>query len=154
MTLKKSIGLIFIVGVIFPIVESLVGKFFVPGTIEHVINRLPMNINNFQYTFVNIVIGTLIEEVIYRGGIQFILTKVTGLTFIPILIASVLFACMHYSQGPAIVVGYDLLTITIDGIFLGIIFSKTHNLLCSWAAHCLSDLVGWGILLILLNVIN
>lgn len=147
--MKKGIVLILLAGVIFPIVELLFAKAFVPGAVEHINNRLPMDINNFKYTFMNIVIGTLIEELIFRGGIQFILTKITGLTAIPILIASLTFAYIHYAQGPAMVVGYDLLAITIDGIFFGIIFSETHNLLCSWAAHCLSDLVGWVILLIL-----
>ena len=36
MVFKKSIALILIVGIIFPIVEFLFGKLFVSGTVEHI----------------------------------------------------------------------------------------------------------------------
>ncbi len=60
-----------------------------------------------------------------------------------ILITTVLFASTHaVSAGTLPVVLLDAAGVFIDGIFLGIIYAKTHNLLLTWATHYVADVLG------------
>jgi type IV secretory pathway VirB6-like protein len=57
---------------------------------------------------------------------------------------------MHYSYGSIAIVTLDMFGIFIDGMLLGIIFTRTKNIFASWIGHYLSDLIGIACLLFLL----
>jgi membrane protease YdiL (CAAX protease family) len=61
-----------------------------------------------------------------------------------ILAAAVLFGLAHAvgtTASPGVVLA-DVAGVTLDGIFFGIIYARTHNLLVTWAAHHAADVVG------------
>lgn len=147
---KKNWYLILFVGVISPLFTCFIGKYCVPGFIEHVKSRLPMNINAIIPVILTITIGTFLEEIIFRGFIQGRLEWFITPT-ISILITSCLFAFMHYSSGSLPIVALDMFGIFIDSILYGIIFTKTKNIFASWIGHYLSDLVGIASLIFFLK---
>ncbi|WP_242863902.1 CPBP family intramembrane glutamic endopeptidase [Clostridium tepidiprofundi] len=138
---RKTWFLILLVGVILPLITFFLGKYKVVGFLDHVVSRIPMDINQKFMTIINIAIGTFIEEVIYRGVLQSILTSVIG-TPSAIVVASIIFAAMHFSKGPILIVCFDMSFIFIDSIVYGSIFAKTGNLFASWTGHCLNDLIA------------
>jgi membrane protease YdiL (CAAX protease family) len=117
-----------------------------PEVANHILKRLPINLNNKKIVLLNIVVGTFIEELIYRQIIQTVITKFTSVPF-AIIIVSIAFTLMHYSSGQFSIVFFDLLGVFVDSILYGLIFSRS-NILFSWSAHCLSDLVALACLLI------
>lgn len=132
---------ILLVGAISPLLTSLIGKYCVPGYIEHVKSRLPMDLNTIMSAIIEISIGSFLEEIIFRGFIQHRLELFTT-PVKSIIISSFLFTFMHYSKGSFLIVTLDMLGIFIDSIIYGIIFTKTKNIFVSWIAHYLSDLIG------------
>jgi membrane protease YdiL (CAAX protease family) len=46
----------------------------------------------------------------------------------------------------------DVAGVTLDGIFFGLIYTRTHNLLVTWATHCAADVVGVIALLTIFRV--
>ena len=86
---------------------------------------------------------TLIEELVFRVTIQERLSWFTG-TPAAIFIASALFASAHAVSAPAAapVILLDVAGVFIDGILLGIIYAKTHNLVLTWATHYVGDVVA------------
>lgn len=145
--LKQTMAWILSVVVGAPILTVVIAHFFFPDFMEHVISRAPMDINVLPTAILFILVGTLMEEIIFRGFIQerlgWSLGKVPA-----ILIASLLFAGVHFSSGAISIVVYDLLWVFIDSFIYGIIYMKTKNLFASWIAHCLSDLVALIIILV------
>lgn len=145
--LKKNWYLILLVGVVSPLLTFLIGKYCVPGFIVHVKSRLPINASAMISTIITIIIGTFLEEVIFRGFLQgrleWFLTPIMS-----IIISSCLFAFMHYSSGSIAVVALDMLGIFVDSIIYGFIFTKTKNIFTSWIGHCLSDFIGFVFLLL------
>ncbi|MDT8715384.1 CPBP family intramembrane metalloprotease [Clostridium sp. 19966] len=132
---------ILLVGAISPLLTSLTGKYCVPGYIEHVKSRLPMDLNTIMSAIIAIAIGSFLEEIIFRGFIQYRLELFTT-PVKSIIISSFLFTFMHYSKGSFLIVTLDMLGIFIDSIIYGIIFTKTKNIFVSWIAHYLSDLIA------------
>lgn len=130
-----------LVGIVSPILTFYMGKLFIPGYINHVKARLPIQVGDIVPTLITVAIGTFLEEVIFRGFVQGRLEGFIG-TFKAILIAALLFSFMHYSTGNITIVIIDMLGIFIDGILLGIIFTKTKNIFTCSVGHCLSDLIG------------
>lgn len=139
--LKKNWYFILLAGTLAPIFSFLGGKYFVPGFIEHVKARLSLNIDQIVPTIIVIAIGTFLEELIFRGFLQGRLECFIT-PFKSILISASLFAFMHFSNGTISIVAWDLFGIFLDSILYGIIFAKTHNIITSWIAHFLADLVG------------
>lgn len=141
--LRENWVLFFLVGVIIPLLTIFIAKLFCPEFIVHVKNRLPasLNANTIVAAIISLVIGTLLEEMIFRAFIQGKLSLFIGVPF-SIIIASILFAFMHISKGSTMVVVLDLSGIFIDSILYGVIFSNTNNLFASWAAHFTSDFVA------------
>jgi membrane protease YdiL (CAAX protease family) len=140
----KSVWIwLLIVIFISPIMTLLIANRFLPEFIVHVKDRLPMDINSLIPTLVVITIGTFLEEIIFRGFVQERLSWFTG-SAISIIVASILFALMHYASGDTKIVTYDMVTILIDSIIYGIIFLKTKNLFVSWIGHYLCDIVAIG----------
>lgn len=147
--IKMNWYLILLVGVISPLLTFYIGRYCIPGYIDHVKSRLPMDVNVIIPAIITATIGTFLEEVIFRGFVQgrleLFITPIKA-----IIISSFLFAFMHYSNGSIAIVALDMIGIFIDGILFGIIFSKTKNIFASWIGHYLSDLIGIVCLLFLL----
>ena len=57
-------------------------------------------------------------------------------------IASIVFAFMHYSPGPVLILAVDLGMIFIDSILYGVLFARSKNILVVWLAHLLGDIFG------------
>lgn len=139
--IKDNLYLIILVGVIIPIVTILISKYFLPDFISHLTGRLPMDVKSVIPSIITILIGTFLEEIIFRGFIQGRLSIFIK-SYYAIITASILFAFMHYSSGNLSVVSFDILGIFIDSIIYGIIFNRTRNIFASWTGHLLSDVIG------------
>jgi len=61
-----------------------------------------------------------------------------------ILLTAVLFGVAHVvgTAGSPQVVLSDVAGVTLDGVLLGIIYARTHNLAVTWATHYVADVVG------------
>ena len=138
-----------LVGVILPLLTFYIGKYCIPGYIDHVRSRLPMDVKVIIPAIITVTIGTFLEEIIFRGFVQGRLEWFIT-PFKAIIISSILFAFMHYSPGSIAIVIFDMFGIFIDSILFGIIFTKTKNIFTSWIGHYFSDLIGIICLLFLL----
>jgi len=129
---------------------------YYPQLVRHVMARLPVNIGS-QKGIAAIagllgaaLILTLMEELVFRVTIQERLSWFIG-TPAAIVIASVLFAAAHAvgttASVPVILI--DVAGVAIDGILLGIIYAKTHNLALTWATHYAADVVAIIVLLVI-----
>lgn len=144
---KKSWVWVLVVVLGTPIATLVIAGVFFPDFVNHVVSRVPLDLNILPIAILMIIIGTFFEEVIFRGFIQERLSWFVG-TVPAILIASLFFAGSHISEGSLSIVIYDLVWIFIDSIIYGVIFAKTKNLYASWWAHCISDLVGLVLILV------
>jgi membrane protease YdiL (CAAX protease family) len=86
-------------------------------------------------------VSLLGEEMTYRTLVQGRLASFIKAP-VAILLASVVFAFMHYSPGPLLVVSVDIGMIFIDSLFYGIMFNRKNNLIVVWLAHLLGDIFG------------
>lgn len=147
--IKKNWHFITLAGVISPLLTFYIGMYCITGYIEHVKSRLPMDVKVIIPAIISITIGTFLEEIIFRGFIQgrlqWFIEPVKA-----IIISSLLFAFMHYSDGSIAIVISDMFGIFIDSILFGIIFTKTKNIFTSWIGHYFSDLIGMICLLFLI----
>ncbi len=136
-------------GIIVQPLTALLAMAFAPAYLEHVISRLPFpqDINWFVLLPL-LAFSLLAEEMTFRSLIQGRLAPFVG-NAIAILIASFLFAIAHLSSGVFVIVVIDLATIFIDSVLYGLIFARSKNLLVSWAAHLLGDILGLIFLLAL-----
>lgn len=147
---RSSWDLILLVGVISPLLTFYIGKYCIPGYIDHLKLRLPMDVEIIIPAIITVTIGTFLEEIIFRGFIQGRLEWFIT-PFKAIIISSILFAVMHYSQGSISIIALDMSGIFVDGILFGIIFTRTKNIFASWIGHYLSDLIGIVCLLFLIS---
>jgi len=67
-------------------------------------------------------------------------------TPLAIIITSLVFGLFHYSSGNTIIVIFDILSVTLDSLFYGIIFARTKNIYVSWFAHFIADFVGLALI--------
>lgn len=140
---------ILLVGVISPLLTFYIGKYYIPGYIDHVESRLPMDVDVIIPAIITVTIGTFLEEIIFRGFVQGRLEWFIT-PFKAIIISSILFAFMHYSPESISITALDMSGIFVDSIILGIIFTGTKNIFVSWIGHYLSDLIGIICLLFLI----
>jgi membrane protease YdiL (CAAX protease family) len=144
---KNNLHWIIAVGVIAQFIVITIAKYFVPGFFEHVKARIPlMNISQIVPLLIMILIGTLAEEIVYRGFFQERISWFIKPSY-AIVLLSIVFGMMHYSSGYIPIVVYDIGTVFIDSIIYGIIFNRTKNIFASWIGHLLADLVGVVLLL-------
>lgn len=128
----------------------IIGKYYFPEYILHIKSRMPSAVGAISSTktFVIIIIALLFnaiialyEELIYRG---FFIERLSWFIkpFYAILLPTLLFAAMHFTQGSISVVLYDLSGVMIDGFIYGIIYYRTKNIYASWFAHFLANIIG------------
>jgi membrane protease YdiL (CAAX protease family) len=132
----------------FLVVEiGTVATFFItrqywPVFLDHVLGRAPaLDAAYLAKAVLNVIIVTLMEELIYRGLFQerlgWYIGKVPAL-----IVASLVFGLMHYAPGQAPVVATDIALVVFDGIFYGLIYAKTRSIFISWTAHLVADLIS------------
>ncbi len=139
--------------VVFQVLPPALGIAFLFGhggeLVDHITARLPVDVGSgaglaaVGSLLALALVLTLVEEIVYRATIQEYLSSFVG-TPAAILLAAVLFGLAHAvgtSGSPAAVLA-DIAGVTLDGVFFGLIYAKTHNLLVTWATHYAADVVG------------
>jgi membrane protease YdiL (CAAX protease family) len=131
-----------LVGIISQPLCVVVAKIFFPPYLEHIVSRLPFPKDINWFALVPILAFSLIaEEMTFRSMIQGRLTPFIGKTG-AILLASLLFGVTHFSPGVFFIVFLDITGIFINSILYGIIYAHSGNLIVTWLAHLLGDVLG------------
>ena len=125
--------------------EDLDSSFF---SIDHVIARTPITIDQIAKYIPVLFVGALWEEINFRALYQERLSW-----FIPqpiaIFIVSVLFGIGALVQGLPVLVMVDVLLVIVYSILYGIIFARSKNIFVTWIAHFLANLFAIGFVLLL-----
>ena len=132
-----------LVGVISQPVWFLVLRAVAPEIVDHIVERLPFPPTAgglFVYA-IPLAIALIGEELTHRTLIQGRLAPFIGTTA-AIAVASLVFGISHYSPGPFAIVAVDISSIVFDSILFGIIYARSNNLIVSWAAHLIGDILG------------
>lgn len=131
-----------LVGFVSQPLVAILTKYFYPAYLEHVIARLPFDENMGLLLILPILaVSLVLEELTYRTLIQGRLTLYIGAP-IAILITSVLFGFAHFASGPFWIVFLDISMIIVDSILFGIIYKRGGNLVVTWLAHFIGDVLG------------
>lgn len=140
--LKANWVLFILLGFIIQPVTAIAAKLFMPEYLAHVQARLPFNTGTTWAILIPLLaVSLLAEEMTYRTLVQGRLSLFTSVP-VAIVIASVVFAFMHYAPGPFLILLVDIGMIFIDSILYGIVFARRNNLLVVWLAHLLGDIFG------------
>jgi uncharacterized protein len=134
---------IVLVVLVTPTISILVGKFFVPEYFTHVLSRVTpyLNIKEMDSLFVQLLVLAFGEEIVFRGFLQGRLGKFIN-PWLAILLASIVFAGLHYTAGAPVVVVMDLLSVFVDSLLFGVIFKRSNNVILSTIAHFLGNSFG------------
>jgi membrane protease YdiL (CAAX protease family) len=150
--------------VIFQVLPLTVGVAFLLGygqeLVHHITARLPVDIasgsglEGIAGLLAVALVLTLVEEIVYRVTVQERLSWYVG-TPAAILMTAAIFGLAHAvgTSGSPQVVLSDVAGVTFDGVLLGIIYAKTHNLAVTWATHYAADVVGLLALIVLYGAI-
>jgi membrane protease YdiL (CAAX protease family) len=132
-----------LVGVISQPAWFLIERAIDPEIIDHIVARLPFppTAGGLLVYAIPLAIVLIGEEMTHRTLIQGRLTPFIGIPA-AIAIASLVFGISHYSPGPFAIVAVDISSIVFDSILFGIIYARSNNLIVSWAAHLLGDILG------------
>ena len=133
-----------LVGVVSQPAWFLIERAVAPEIVDHIIERLPFPPTAgglFVYA-IPLAIVLIGEELTHRTLIQGRLTPFIGIP-VAIAVASLVFGISHYSPGPFAIVALDISSIVFDSILFGIIYARSNNLIVSWAAHLLGDILGF-----------
>ena len=134
--------LVLLVGVLIQVLIIGAAKFFWPDFLLHVRGRVTDVIGaQILIMFGVLIFSTLIEELIYRALFQERFSWYFNPYFVVVII-SVLFAMMHWSEGPLEIVLTDVGLIVVSSIIYGLIYMRGRNILVAWLAHWLADIVG------------
>lgn len=138
-----------LVGLISQPAVALLAKIFFSVYLEHVVARLPFGNGTGWATILPLLaISLILEELTYRTLIQGRLTPYVGAS-LAIVITSILFGFAHLAQGPSWIVFLDIGMIVLDSIMFGIIFKRSGNLVVTWLAHFIGDVLGLLVILTL-----
>lgn len=139
--------------IVFQLVAPTIGIAFVLGfgreLVDHITGRLPVDfttaagLGQVGALLALALALTLVEEIVFRVMIQDRLRWWVG-TPAAIVIGAILFGLAHAvgATGDGRIVLTDVAGVVLDGIFFGLIYAKTHNLLLTWATHYAADVFG------------
>ncbi len=140
--LRNNWGWFVLVGLVSQPLAALLAKFYYPAYLEHVSARLPFSDGmGWIVILPMLAISLVLEELTYRTLIQGRLTPYIGAP-LAIVIASVLFGFAHFSPGLFWIVFLDIGLIVVDSLLFGIIFKRSGNLVVTWLAHLIGDVLG------------
>lgn len=140
--------LILLVSVAVQLVVTWTAKTFWPAYLDHVLARLPFDVDRPASYVPLIVIATLGEEISYRALFQERLSWFIP-TPVAIGVVSIVFGVAHWAKGDPAIVAADVLLVMVDSVLYGIIFARSKNVYVSWAAHLLADLFALGLVKLL-----
>ena len=132
-----------LVGIISQPAWFLIERGVAPEIMDHIIERLPFPPTAgglFVYA-IPLAFALIGEELTHRTLIQGRLTPFIGAPA-AIIVASLVFGISHYSPGPFAIVALDISSIVFDSILFGVIYARSNNLIVTWAAHLLGDILG------------
>ena len=132
-----------LVGIISQPAWFLIERAVAPEIMDHIIERLPFPPTAgglFVYA-IPLAFALIGEELTHRTLIQGRLTPFIGAPA-AIIVASLVFGISHYSPGPFAIVALDISSIVFDSILFGVIYARSNNLIVTWAAHLLGDILG------------
>ncbi|MBX2997022.1 MAG: CPBP family intramembrane metalloprotease [Caldilineaceae bacterium] len=145
--LARNWPFIVLVAVVFQVITVVVALTFWPALLDHVRARVPLfNVATIFPLLILLPFAVLGEELVYRAMFQERLRCFMG-SAPAIVLASLVFALMHWSSGDALIVAWDLGFIFVDSLLYGVIFSRGKNIWVAWLAHWTADLVGLALLL-------
>lgn len=117
-----------------------------PGYLDHVIARLPFQLDQAPRLIPLILVATLGEEITFRALFQERLGW-----FVPVPVAvgvtSLAFGLAHWAKGDPFIVAIDIGLVVVDSVLYGIIYARTRNVFASWVPHFLADLFALGFVL-------
>jgi uncharacterized protein len=152
--LRLTWPLVLLVAVGTQVLTALLARAFWPELFAHILERLPLvspltnPVGVFVAIGLTLLLGTLLEELIYRGLFQERLSWLIGA--VPaVVVVALIFGLMHIVPGNPAIVAVDVLGVMVDGVIYGAIFARGRNLYVSWLAHFAADVVGLGLLLLL-----
>jgi len=135
--------------VITGILTILLSKIILPEFYTHVLERItPMLSFNIAFAIIPLQLLVLAfgEEIAFRAFLQTKYSNIVNPVW-AIILTSVIFALAHFSLGSPLVIIYDLVSIFIDSILYGFLYSKTKNIYVCTISHFLANLAGIYILL-------
>jgi membrane protease YdiL (CAAX protease family) len=135
-----------LVGLVSQIFVALWAKSYFPAYLQHVQARLPFGDGVGWAVLIPLLAVFLFgEELTYRTLIQGRLTTFVG-TVTAIIAASILFGLTHFAPGAFLIVLAEFGFIFIDSILFGIIYARSNNVIITWSAHLIGDILGLLIL--------
>lgn len=134
-----------LVVVVLQAVSVGLARAFWPSLLAHVLGHVPA-FSDLPASIALILVLTFREELVYRGLFQERIGWFVG-QIASVVGVSALFALTHVSVGVVAVVAVDLLFVFFDSLVYGTIYSRSHNVFVSWAAHAGADLVALALLL-------
>lgn len=124
-----------------PLIVILTKNWF-SAFLEHVISRLPFSeAMELGLLLPMLAVTLVLKELTYRTLIQGRLTPYLGAP-LAILVASILFGFAHFDSGPFWIVFLDVGMIIVDSILFGIIYKRSGNIVVTWLAHFIGDVLG------------
>lgn len=137
-----------LVGIISQPVWFMVERAVAPDIVNHIVERLPFppSAAGLLVYALPLAIVLLGEEMTYRTLVQGRLTLFIG-AVAAIVVASLLFGISHYSPGLFLIVALDISSIIFDSVLFGIIFARSNNIIVTWIAHLLGDVLGLAFLI-------
>jgi len=131
-----------VAGFVIQSVTVFWARVYFPEYLAHVRERLPFTTGlGWIFIFIILAISILGEELTYRALFQGRMVAFIGAPA-AVILASVLFGLAHFSPAPAGILAVDLGLVFIDSLLYGVIYARSHNILLSWAAHFLGDLIA------------
>jgi membrane protease YdiL (CAAX protease family) len=139
--------------VIFQVLPPTVGIAYLlgfgPELVAHIDARLPLaatagpDLGALAGLLGLAAVLSLVEELVYRVTIQEGLRQFIGAPA-AIVVAAMAFGLAHAvgASGSPQVILCDVVGVTLDGLFFGLIYARTRNLLLTWATHYAADVVG------------
>jgi len=137
-----------LVGIISQPMWVFIERAISPEIIKHVVERLPFPLtgSGLLVYAIPLAFALIGEELTHRTLIQGRLTPFIGIPA-AIGVASLIFGISHYAPGPFAIVAFDISSIVFDSILFGIIYARSNNLIVTWAAHLLGDMIGLALLI-------
>lgn len=133
---------------VIQVTVALLAKALWPAFLIHVESRIPLLDTTQPVALLGmLLVTTLGEEMTYRSLFQERLSWFIK-TPISIVVVSVIFGLMHWSEGNLVVTIVDVALVTLDSIIFGLIFSRGRNLYVAWLTHFLVDVVGVALLIL------
>jgi membrane protease YdiL (CAAX protease family) len=141
--IKDTWVFIVLVVVVSPLIFIMIGKLFVPEYFTHVLDRAApyVDVNSIDNLTIQLLVLAFGEEIVFRVFLQGKLTQFIRPSY-AIILSSVVFAGLHYSDGIFMVVILDLLSVFADSILFGIIYHKSSNVYVSTIAHFSANLLS------------